>query len=515
VLSFRFAGPVVAMSLITACGSTVAVSGNASPSGGDFGLTSGGDSGLTSGGDSGLVDTSTGQVPAATTSGGASAPLGGTPPRAAEQGPNGTSSGTATASETTGNTGASTTGSAAGGARTDPLRVGVLYVDYTKAASAAGYPNDLPNNEAIVRRQVAAANAKGGAAGRKIVPYFRTMDGMSNNYEADAQAVCSSFTQDDKVEVVLSTNGVFNSLSGCLTKAGIAQLTAQQASTYTQKSMLRYPAVVSVAGLSVDRGATSVIENLVQTGWLSKKNKLGVWADGCPESQQTYDSVVQSLSKKYGFAAQKVSFGCPQGFNDIAAISGEASNAVLRMRSDDVDRVMVLSVLEGAALTFFTSQAESQGWRPGYLLSSNALPILWAKNWSSEQKAQMRGFGWYPSADVSKADDNAATRACRELDRSGGGSGTYADPSADLLMISNCDLVQTLLDLTKITGGQGGRAVIDALASLGSSHSSAQAMSGRTSFTAKRHDGGVAGRVFSFASGCGCAQYTGPVRQIP
>jgi hypothetical protein len=492
----RVAVAALLAALTVGCGSTVQV-----------GSTPTGD---------GLAAATGSGLPAPSVAPGGTSPIGGsaTLPRAAGAQGAGSDVGGALAPGATSSTTQQTAGQTA---RTGPILIGFLYNDFTAAARAAGLSTtDFPDPLADFKALVASVNKQGGLAGREIRPLYYRIDGLTSDYSTSAQAACADFTQDHHVEAVVSVNFTWDNLSTCLTKAGVPQLDGAPWTMHTSSELRQYPGLFWAGSMATDRYTRAVIEQSISAGYLSSKNKLGIVADGCPSSGWTYDHVVAPLLKARGVAVDHiVAFNCVNGAGDVDQIEAGIHSAILKMRTDGVDRVTYLTMVEGVANTQFAMGADNQHWYPGYLLSSVGILQLQASQIPQSQLVNTRGVGWVPVLDVTKPPQTPRTRECLALNRAGGG-----EPPTNVGMLGYlylaCDPLLLLRAALVATHGVGGLSSIRAaLESMGSGYASVGSLGSQTSFAAGRHDGAADAAPFSYKSGCSCFSYDRRQQRVP
>jgi hypothetical protein len=378
-----------------------------------------------------------------------------------------------------------------------------------KAAGGSGNSTDASGlNRAIIK----GINARGGLAGRQIEPVFYTVDGSASDYSSQYQAACDTFTRDDKVEVVVG-GGAADILYSCLLKAGIAVLAGNPTEGTDGEGMRAFPNVFNPPGMATDRQAATLISQSVATGWLTSKNKLGVVVSGCAWGARVYDKVIAPVAKKHGIAIEQFSMGCPTpGSTSLGEYSSAVQSAALQFRGDGVDRVMfAVGHGDAASYVFFTKNADSQRWYPGYLVGTNAVVQGWTASGvvTREQAVNTRGTGWIPVVDSADQVETDATRACVEVAKAGG-----APPPPDPATAGNyymiCDSFLPLRAAMEATRGAAGLGALrPALEQLGTSYVAAAAVGGTTRLSADRHDGAGNAAFFAYVPECSCFRYTG------
>ena len=403
-------------------------------------------------------------------------------------------------------TGGSSSGNVGSAARPKSISIGLLAADYTKLVASVG-GSDPGDPQAANRALVKALNAHGGLAGRHIDPVYYTIDGTQADYSSQEQAACATFTQDHHVEAVVGGGGD-STLYACLLKAGVPILEGGPSEALDETEWRNYPNVFNPPGLAVDRQGAAFMQQSIETGWLTPKNKLGVIHPGCAWGQRSYDQVVVPAAKSHGIVVEDHSLGCPaDGAGSLGPSSSEIQSAVLQFRSDGVDRVMILAGnLDAASYVLFTKNADSQHWYPGYIVGSNAVAEGWVAGGvvSTDQAANTREVGWVPIVDVGNPPLTAQLRACDALVESGGAPkasppGVYG-PSCDSMLVLRAALVSD--------GGVGGLSALrPAIEALGTSYVGAANINGGIRLAPDRHDGVYLVAMSAYQASCKCFHY--------
>lgn len=429
-----------------------------------------------------------------------------------------------------GATGASTSATVAGGSRastgaatksagaaaaTGPLEVGFLN---TKTGNAAAF--GLNTGETYPPRQVfeglvKAINAKGGIAGRQLVPVISDTDTASASWDTDFAAACQNFTQDHHVAAVLGyAFGLFASLEGCLAKAGVPHLDGGYAVGDIATFQQQYPLLVATSHLTDDRRYVLQLKGAVDHGLLTKANKVGLLLDDCPEEVRADKRSTQPYIRSAGInVVATATMSCTAGATDIGPVANQIQGAVLAFRSKGVDTV----VAEGVPVVVFSTSAESQGWHPRYLLTSTTGGAAIEANVPASQAANMYGFGWFPPADVNGTNQPPLTpgqQRCLGLLKTQ--SMAPAQYNDFVSMYTSCDaLFLYEAALTATHGNASGPAVVAAIAALGTGYGSVSTLNGRTGFSASRRDAPAEYRPWAWVASCSCFRYSGPAAPIP
>ena len=390
-----------------------------------------------------------------------------------------------------------------------PVRVGLLYVN-NDAASSAGIDNgNTFTPKQVLDAMVKSVNARGGLAGRRVVPSFAEVKSSSSSYSADLAAACARFTQDDHVELAMSFLGglVDDQFAACLAKAGVVYVAD---SLGDDTSVAEATTTASVLSPSADRRSRVLLEQLTASGHLTRQNKLGVLVEGCPYNQRAEQRTIAPTASRLGLKIVAThTTRCFASINDLGNLASEANNAVLKFRQAGVDRVLFVSGVEGNMMFLFATAADSQGFRPGYALTSLVYPNVVKNNTPASQLANAKGLGWLPATDDgSGAVASTEARACVTALKGQGLS--PAAPADYLFAYSICDGFSLTDRVLSTSRGQTAPGPwLAALHSVGSSFHAAAIVDGRTDFTGSRRDGPAGSRIFAWNDGCSCFRYTG------
>lgn len=493
--------------LLSACGSTVAGSSTTTlpgaPGAPGVGLGTTPD---------GTVVGTTGGTGSGTGSGTTGAVAPGTSGAGPATGTTGSSSGTGTTSG-----GTTTPGGSTGGARaTGPLEIGIVLTGTSNADSFGVSLGNTVDERDIDQALVDAMNAQGGLDGRKIVPVFASTDTGSANWETDFSAACATFTQDHKVAAVLGyVFNYFASFESCLAKKSIPHLNTGF-NIPDEKELSAFPLHVALDVPSIGRRALLKLEGAVADGVLTPKSKIGVLRDSCPGTARSYDEVLLPAARRLGLTVAKdVSINCANGNSDSGAAVQAVQSAVLQFASSGVDQVLFHAASEGPALLVFSLSAESQGYRPGYVVSSLANLEALRGYFPAAHKAKVHGYGWLPTQDARPTDygaRNGPQTRCLALLRS---KAIVPASGPDYYYAYNiCEAFFVYELALKAAGTSQGPAIVSAVKALGTSFASAT-NAGGSAFTTRHPDAPRSARHLVYTDSCGCYRYTGPARAIP
>ncbi len=366
---------------------------------------------------------------------------------------------------------------------------------------------------AVFKGLVKAFNAAGGVSGRRIAPTYYETDPTATDYNRERAAACAAFTQDAKVAVALTVSDYDDGFSRCLRGGGAYQVDsgAGGTSAATARATTNF---LSTAAPSMERRERALFATGQEIGSFPKGTTVGVIVDACPETRAGYEKGLVPAAKAAGVTLVPVEVQCVTGFSDLGPIATALQNAVLRFRSSGATQVTYVSNVESTEVLLFAQSAESQGYRPGYVLSSRAQPIAIAQNSPAAQLANMKGMGWQPSLDVAldkQPPRSAVQKRCLALLRS---SNVLPTSSADFYYAySGCDTFFALEALLRSTAGRSSIADLGAAGGgLGTSLVGAATFS--LSYAPGALDGAASRRAFRYDTGCSCFTFAGPERPL-
>jgi len=399
-----------------------------------------------------------------------------------------------------------------------PITLGLFAAESASSAAAAlGIDNGNSFSAAQAQKAlVAALNKEGGLAGRPIKPVYATLDPQASSYDSEFQAACETFTRDHRVEAVVSTVSLFSlNLEQCLHDRGLAHLESSYGAVDTG-TLRRYPGLLLVGSPTTERREQAVLETLTATGWLTRSSRIGVVVEDCPGQLAGYQRGLLPTARRLGLTvADTEQLSCTSGFAAAGAQASALQSAQLRFRGSNVDRVVFVSNLEATFLILFAQAAESQGYHPGYALSSGAGAPLMPKNAPAAQVAKMRVAGWLPTADTSQGQHPKPTSSYQRCLRLAKSQGLVPRSGTDeYYLAAVCDGLFLLEAMLRTTGGSASRAdLIAAQPVIGSSYESASTLRGRMVLST-RHDSVDETRQSSYVASCACFRYTGPLHRF-
>lgn len=399
------------------------------------------------------------------------------------------------------------------------ISVGFIYTT-GRAAAAGALGASITSGDELAQWKllVAEVNATGGLAGRKIKPVYAGRGSTGDAQSLDA-AACATFTQDNHVEIAMSSFQTGNTYVECMAKKHIPTVLSLEA-LYDTAFLKRYPTQLEPSHFALDRQAIALGENLFSRGYFKATTPAtpavnGILTFDTPEFRNAANALKATL-KSHGIAVKDTRLIPLDNASNTAAA---APAAQLAFASQGINRVMILDA-NGLVSFLFMTTAATQAYRPRYGLTSQSSGTHLADLLGGNARTQLKdsiGIGWIPVLDLNGPESGKAMTAararCRNLMIKGGQGGGLSSPGAELVALGQCDDIFSIqASLSGVTGALSGARISDAFGRLGSKFSPAQTF--KTSFSLAKHDGVSAIRDMAFASDCVCFHYTSPVRAV-
>ena len=398
------------------------------------------------------------------------------------------------------------------GVTADSIKIGFQVTRNLQAAFAAVGAEGRPAEERDVRQAVVDwLNARGGIAGRKIIPIWHEFEATSGTFESQAQEACATFTEDNEVFAAVSSNvGGNDAFLACMAAKGVPDIELNLW-PYDKTYYDRYPGLLYQPGrIRSDRAYGPWVDRLADAGYFDPGHRVGILRFDAPIFTRLSDQVVKPrLAARRATLAEEVIITTPRSVAEFGGMSAAFNSAIVRFRRAGVTHVMMI---ENAGIMpfFFLQQAESQGFRPRYALTSIDIPETVSSQSPAAQLNRAMGLGWTPPIDVDYADHpggNPAWKLCEEImkgagfDNFSGGIGFYYNNACDALFF-----LKQAGDRASALTPDGLRQSVEAL---GTSYVSPYGL-GPTQFGPGKRDGAAAAGIIAFENGCACFRYTGP-----
>lgn len=376
---------------------------------------------------------------------------------------------------------------------------------------------DAGDQEGDVQAVLKEINARGGLFGRKVVPLFfdakTTEDG-----EAQGQAACSFYTQDNKVVAVyqLALVGDTPSFRSCMAKAKVPVLAGggQAFDDQVFRELGGYYTLVPLP--SWTRFAPAFVDRLVAqryfTGWDPNLGQPGAAPAKasflCPDTPigRRVGALITRELTRVGHAPAEPTY--------YSTTNADVSGYVLRFKTIGVTHVLFCDL----GLFVFATQAETQGYRPRYGVSTFNTPVLFLQG--TVPDAQLRGAigsGFVPTLDVDDARDpgpKALPESAKCLATAAKHGVTYAPERrfARAVLYDTCDVLHLVAAAAVAGGGLTPEAMLRGLAVAGARHRPAVTFSSGLSATA--HGMPSSTRDLAWGDDCRCFAYRGPIHPM-
>lgn len=396
------------------------------------------------------------------------------------------------------------------GTELGPIEIGFMRTGVSNAAAFGVSIGNTVTEAAVIEALVEAYNDNGGIVGRQIVPVYADSDTASSSWDADFAAACAKFTEDNNVAAVLGYVFTYiESFEACLAARDVPHLSTSfnipNASTLAQ-----FPLWLAISTPLIENRSRAKVDGGLATGVLDADSRIGILIDPCPGTKEAWEQDTRPHMESKGLnIVSTFEVGCAYGSGDAGAEAGRAGNLVLQFRSAGVDTVLFMSVSEGPPLFVFANAAESQGYRPTYVVSSLAGTAILGDQIPVEQAKNVHGFGWLPSNDVKPTHYpplTANAQRCISLLESK--NIELAAPADYLYAFNTCEALFVYEEALRATGGvSDGRSVVAAIEGLGSSFNSAMNLDGRSVYGRLRHDAPALARSFTFDAACSCFKF--------
>jgi hypothetical protein len=387
------------------------------------------------------------------------------------------------------------------------ITVGQLIVNGASGlADSAGIKGaQTGDQKAIAQAVIDHLNAKGGLAGRRIVPVFYDVNlgSYQANQPGEAQAACTALTQDQPVYAVASyVAWGSEDLYACLDKAGV--IVAGTGELTTDALVRRHPdSLFLPSDLTFTRVLRDSVDVLSGAGWFGRSPKTAVVGADSPVAREAVEGGL-----KPGLAARGLTL------DDAAYVGTENyTSTVLRFASEGITHVF-FSV--GASVLLFAQAANAQGYHPALEVDSRQSPGSYVQgNAPAASLKNAMGLGWSPFLDLDNsrwpAQVTPGRQACFQA--AAAAQQNLTDATTALTATYICDewfFLRDVLSRTKDLSRPGFRAAAEALGT-----SFAPASTFRSRVSAARHDGADAYHLNVYDEGCSCFTYRGGQLSAP
>lgn len=401
------------------------------------------------------------------------------------------------------------------GVTRDEIRIGFWLVNSDAGCGAIGLTGEGTSCTNEDQNQIKAlaehVNGQGGVAGRDLVPVFHESDAANGTFAAQAQAACTAFTEDHEVFAVVSEGVVGRPfMATCLADRGVPVIDPGFWPFDDDLYDDLEPFLYQPSRPRPERWVGAYIDGLADQGFFDDPGvSVGLLRfDSAPFDRVTERVLKPRLADHGMDLTDEIEIETPDSVAAFGSMNSELSNAVVRLRANGVNRVIFFAT-HGEMAVFYFQQAESQGYRPTYGLSSMESMRLQSEQGPANQFEDAVGVGWLPQFDVFTDDDpggSATADLCKRILQDAGlqgGAGRH----------THCDNVfflSTVLDRTPSFDAAGFRSTVERL---GDDWEPAATFAAE--FGPGRYDGPAGLRYTAWDDGCGCFRYQGGTRPLP
>ena len=307
--------------------------------------------------------------------------------------------------------------------------------------------------------------------------------------------MCTQFTQDNHVAVVVRNDDIFGPLDSCLAHAHtplvLWESVFRQPSWYAQAPGLRF----GPDNATGQRTYAALIDRMAATHRWTSTTKIGLVRYDRSDQSQVQSQAVEPALKQHGLTLTDwEAVHTPESFQDLGTTSSELASAMLRMRQKGVTDVMFMG---GDLAYLFAQEAPSQNYFPKYALTSYDFPNMLPNS----VLAGAYGIGWEPSDDLtSHFPPTVAMKQCQQAAAGTGVNWTATGADRFYMTCNQMFFLQSAVNAARSVA-PGALATGARLAgALPSSYTFGTNLS-------HRPDGLAAFRDLMFAGSCSCLRY--------
>jgi hypothetical protein len=372
---------------------------------------------------------------------------------------------------------------------------GAFTGDYTRAGNAV----------------VEYLNARGGMAGREIVPVWHSFN--AGNYvtqagrEQEQQGACATWTQDHAVFAVSAAGMNTDVFVQCMADSNTIFVPfAWMANLSRDRVRELHELWYAPHGLMAARRERNLVEGLWEQGFFDDDAKIAMLIEDTPGSRDGVDG-----GTKPALAAHGLELALEIVYPD--QIQSPWPNYILQLQSAGITHVLMSTTTGSIWSTVFAMRsAEDQQYRPRWGIASDNGPSgLLGTQAPRVQLERAQGIGWQPGADIGNLPPQSPpAEVCAQINRDASQPDNTADAYCEVLFF-----LKTVLDRVDEVSPAG---VARAVASLGEGFTSMSTIGGRTAFSDERHDGPAVYHDLVFDEECAedhaCFRYDGATKPI-
>jgi hypothetical protein len=292
-----------------------------------------------------------------------------------------------------------------------PVKIGISYDPNAATGAASAGANSgaqqayVDNFQKLYQMGISDLNKSGGLGGcpvqLAIHPFSTTASG---GFDAESQKECYDFAQDQKVFVAVPMVTETRTMLDCMAGFHIPVIRAQPqlasaGNPMYQRSDYATGKLYAVNEIATDR-LGPVISMLKSAGYFAKwgtatATKVGIIIcdEGYGVNKHLVNDIWVPALKALGIPVETFTYNQINAFSDIAAVSQQMSNAIVKFRGDGVDHVL-FSPDGGTGLYFFTNASDPQGYYPRLAFTSFSSPNEMVENVPAQSRPGTMAVSW-------------------------------------------------------------------------------------------------------------------------
>lgn len=288
------------------------------------------------------------------------------------------------------------------GVSSNSIRIGFIVPNPKTAAGGTGFVDGESGDAKVqVLALVKYVNEQGGLAGREIDPVIRVVDSATDSVQQE-NAVCTGFTEEDKVFAVVLTGIREASARSCFAQANTLMIDAGSSPLSGSEFSELKPYLWAPSFTPVENYAQTLATGLRQQEFFGPDVKVGALIESERNLEEAFSTYIRPIIEAAGVqeittATFDTTSAGTQGSSAGAAVNG--------FKAKGVNRVIFLGRPDMAG--FFTSIAAPQLYAPRLSIGTFDVPNFIRLNPTYYPPAALKGavgVGFAPSIDDISSD---------------------------------------------------------------------------------------------------------------
>lgn len=288
------------------------------------------------------------------------------------------------------------------GVSSNSIRIGFIVPNPKTAAGGTGFVDGESGDAKVqVLALVKYVNEQGGLAGREIDPVIRVVDSATDSVQQE-NAVCTGFTEEDKVFAVVLTGIREASARSCFAQANTLMIDAGSSPLSGSEFSELKPYLWAPSFTPVENYAQTLATGLRQQEFFGPDVKVGALIESERNLEEAFSTYMRPIIEAAGVqeittATFDTTSAGTQGSSAGAAVNG--------FKAKGVNRVIFLGRPDMAG--FFTSIAAPQLYAPRLSIGTFDVPNFIRLNPTYYPPAALKGavgVGFAPSIDDISSD---------------------------------------------------------------------------------------------------------------